>query len=134
MPYLLMAKAYEYDDQYYYQSEGGYPELFFDNTQQLKAVEHLEVYQRNDFVRCTPLKLRYHSETLADLSSSGLDEDALVKGISAVLSQTLTAEEILELDFDYKQSLSYEQQLLLSLMLDEVNQSYLEFVNCYGAG
>ena len=29
MPYLLMVKSYDYDDQYYYEEEGGFPEMMF---------------------------------------------------------------------------------------------------------
>ena len=131
MPYLLMAKSYEYDDQYYYENDGGYPELVFLDEQHLEALERLEAYRRTEWVQCTPLYLRYQDRFLSELSSSGLDEDVLAQGISAVLGKKLSPREILELDLSYNNPLSNKQKYLIGVMLNEVGQSYLEYVQEY---
>lgn len=126
-----MSRAYEYDDQYYYENDGGYPELIFSDKQYVQALEQLEACRQRDWARGTPLELHYHSHELADLSTSGLDDRSLTRGISAVLGKHLEPKEILELDFE-RESLSDQQQYLISLMLDEVTQSYLEYASSYG--
>lgn len=132
MPYLLMSKSYDYDDEYYYENDGGYPELVFSDEQYVQALEQLEASRRREWLHCTPLELRYHGHELADLSSSGLDEDTLAKGISTVLGEDLSAKDVLELDFE-REYLSQDQQYLIGLMLDEATQAYLEYAMAHGA-
>ena len=131
MPYLLMVKSYDYDDQYYYEEEGGFPELMFGDEQYLKALETLDAHRQAEWVGCTPLDLYYQDHTLADLSSSDLDEHALARGISGVLGRRISTEDLLATDFQIFK-LSPEKERLIGLMLDGVGHSYLEFVESYG--
>ena len=95
---------------------------------QVKELGQLETYRRAVWVQCTPLYLRYQDRFLSELSSSELDDDTLARGISIIVGRKLSPREILELDFGYNNPLSDEQQYLIGLMLDEVGQSYLEYV------
>ena len=131
MPYLLMVKSYDYDDQYYYEEEGGFPELVFGDEQHLEALGTLNAHRQAEWLGCTPLDLYYQDHTLADLSSSDLDEHALARGIAGVLGQSISAKDLLETDFQTLK-LSTEQEHLIGLMLDGVGHSYLEFVQAYG--
>ena len=130
MPYLLMVKSYDYDDQFYWEQEGGYPELVFADEQYLPALETLDHNRQAEWASCTPLELYHQDETLAELSSSRLDEHALARGISGVLNQTISAKDLLRTDFQVLR-LSDEQQRLIGLMLDGVGHSYLDFVQSY---
>ena len=131
MPYLLMVKSYDYDDERYYEEEGGYPELVFKDDQYLKALETLDAHRQAEWLSCTPLDLYYLEQPLSELSSSDLSDEALARGISGVLGENISAKDLLELDFQ-RQKLSDEQQHLIGLMLDQVRHSYLEFVQAYG--
>ena len=133
MPYLLMCKCYDYDDQFYTEQDGGYPELVFEDEQYLEALSELEARHEHEWPSCTPLDSYYQDQTLSDLSSSGLDDEALAKSISAVLNETLSPRDLLEYDFQTKK-LTDEQQRLIGLMLDLVGYSYLEFVHHYRGG
>lgn len=130
MPYLLMVKNYDYDDQLYYEQEGGFPELVFADTQYDAALAELEARHEQEWPSCTPLDCYYQDHTLADLSSSGLEDEALARGISALLNESLSPRELLEYDFG-TQKLTVEQRLSIGLMLDLVGHSYLEFVHHY---
>ncbi len=127
MPYLIMTKSYDYDDQFYYEQDGGYPERVFPDEQHVKAVETLNSYRQAEWPSCTPLDIYYQEHTLADLSSSGLESDDLAKGINAALKKRLTKEEILQTDFQ-THPLTDAQRYLIGLMLDKVGHSYLVWV------
>ena len=130
MPYLLMCKCYDYDDQFYTEQDGGYPELVFEDEQYLEALSELEARHEHEWPSCTPLDSYYQDHTLSDLSSSGLDDEALAQSISVVLNETLSPRDLLEQDFQTKK-LTDEQQRLIGLMLDLAGYSYLEFVHHY---
>lgn len=133
MPYLLMTRAYDYNDEYYTEQEGGYPELLFTDDQYLEALETLDTHRQAEWLSCTPLDIYYYEQPLSDFSSSDLDEEALAAGISAILGQQLNAQEILALEFETL-SLSVEQERLIGLLFDQVGHSYLEFVHSYRGG
>lgn len=133
MPYLLMIKSYDYDDQFYYEQEGGYPELVFEDEQRLRAVETLDARRRGEWPDCTPLDVYYQEQPLSDFSSSGLGSDALASGMSAVLQEPLSPQEILELDFQ-SYTLTDEQRCFIGLMLDRIGHCYLEYVRRYQEG
>ena len=133
MPYLLMTKSYDYDNQFYYEQEGGYPELVFADEQRLRAVETLDTRRQDDWPDCTPLEVYYQEQPLSDFSSSGLGSDDLARGMSAVLHKSLCAQEILELGFQ-SYTLTDEQRRLIGLMLDRMGHCYLEYVSRYQEG
>ena len=130
MPYLLMTKSYDYDDEFYFEQDGGYPELVFDDNQYVVALMMLDVQQQNEWVNSTPLTIFRQDQTLADLSSSGFDIPTLARAISDILGQTLSAKELLEKDFKLL-DLSPDQQRLIGLLLDEVGDGYITFVEAY---
>lgn len=130
MPYLLMAKTYDYDDQFYYEQDGGYPELVFEDDQYLEALAMLDTYQQDEWLSCTPLVIFYQDATLEELSSSNLDEHTLARAISDIVGQTMSAKELLEKDFKLF-NLTSEQARLIALLLDRVGSSYLTFVKTY---
>ena len=131
MPYLLMTRCYDYDDQFYYEQDGGYAELFFRDDQRDEAFAELERRREAEWPDCTPLDAYYQDQALADLSSSGLDDQTLADGISALLNEPLSSENLLELDFTTRQ-LTKEQQHGIGLILDLVGRSYLEVVPEWG--
>lgn len=131
MPYLLMSRCYDYDDEFSYEQDGGYPQLVFADDQHDAVIAELTARQQQEWPNCTPLNTFYQDQSLADLSTSGLDDDALAAGISAVLNEPLRADELLGHDFT-AQTLTDEQQQAIGLMLDLVGTSYLEHVPCYG--
>lgn len=133
MPYLLMTKSYDYDDQFYYEQEGGYPELVFDDEEYLFALETLDARRRDEWPSCTPLEVFYQEQPLSNLSSSGLGSDALARGMSAVLQKSSCAQEILELDFQ-SYTLTDEQRRFIGLMLDRIGHCYLEYARRYQEG
>ena len=133
MPYLLMTKSYDYDDQFYYEQDGGYPELVFEDEQRLRAVETLAARRQDDWPECTPLEVYYQEQPLSDFSSSGLASDDLARGVSAVLQEPLSPREILKLDFR-SYTLTDEQRRLIGLMLDRTGHCYLEYVSRYQEG
>ena len=125
MPYLIMSKSYDYDDEVYSEQEGGYPELVFPDEQHVKAVETLNSYRQAEWPSCTPLDIYYQDHKLADLSSSDLTSDALARGIAAILGEDSKEEEILARDFQ-THKLDDEQRYLIGLLLDRVGHSYLK--------
>lgn len=131
MPYVLMSRCFDYDDEFHHEQDGGYPQLFFANDQHDDALAELVARQRQDWPNCTPLGTYYQDQSLADLSSSGLDDDALAAGISSVLNEPLRADELLEHDFTVR-ILSETQRHTIGLMLDLVGTSYLAQVPFYG--
>lgn len=127
MPYLLMSRCYDYDDEHHTEQNGGYPELVFRDDQHDEALEELERRREEEWPSCTPLADYYQETPLSSLSSSGLDDEALTGGINALLGRSLSPDELLDLDFtEFK--LTDEQQHLIGLMLDLVSMSYLDFV------
>ena len=130
MPYLLMATSYDYDDEHYYEQEGGYPELVFGDDQYQEALEELEARREAEWASCTPLDCYYQDYALSDLSSSGLDDAALARSISVILKESLSPQDILERDFQTRK-LTDEQKRVISQILDRVGHSYLEFVHSY---
>ncbi len=130
MPYLLMSRCYDYDDEYSYEQDGGYPQLVFADDQHDEAIAELVARQRQDWPNCTPLNTYYQDQTLADLSSSGVDDDALAAGISAILNKPLSAAALLKLDFTVR-TLSEAQRHTIGVMLDFVGTSYLEHAPFY---
>ena len=130
MPYLLMSRCYDYDDEYSYEQDGGYPQLVFADEQHDEAVAELAARQRQDWSNCTPLDTYYQDQTLADLSSSGVDDDALSAGISAILNEPLSAAALLKLDFTVR-TLSEAQRHIIGVMLDLVGTNYLEHAPGY---
>lgn len=130
MPYLLMVRCYDYDDQFYYEQEGGFPELVFKDDQYLEALAELEARREDEWPTCTPLDLYYQNRTLSDLSSSGLDEETLARGIGTLLNESLRPQDLLEYDFQTKK-LTDEQRRAVGIMLDLAGHSYLEFVHHY---
>ncbi len=130
MPYLLMSRCYDYDDEYSYEQDGGYPQLVFADDQHDEAIAELVARQRQDWPNCTPLNTYYQDQTLADLSSSGVDDDALAAGISAILNEPLSAAALLKLDFTVR-TLSEAQRHTIGVMLDFVGTSYLEHAPFY---
>lgn len=133
MPYLLMVKSYDYNDEFYTEQDGGYPELVFEDNQYYQALEELETRHEAEWPSCTPLDSYYQDQTLSDLSSSGLEDEALAKSISTLLGESLTPRDILECDFQ-KKHLSDEQKQLVGLMLDLVGHSYRTLVHHYRGG
>ena len=131
MPYLLMTRCYDYDDEVYTEQDGGYPVLVLRDDQHDEAVAELEARREAEWTECTPLCDYYRDTTLSELSSSALGSAALAEGISALLGKTLSPDELLELDFTTF-SLTPEQRHLIGLMLDGVGQSYLEVVPKWG--
>ena len=99
MPYLLMDRCYDYDDEFNYEQDGGYPQLVFADDHFDAAIAELAAKQKQAWPNCTPLNTFYQDQPLADLSSSGLDDDTLAAGISAVLNEPLNAAALLEFDF-----------------------------------
>lgn len=130
MLYLLMRRCYEYDDEYHHEQDGGYPQLLFADGQFDDAIAELVSRQRQDWPDYTPLDSYYQDQSLADLSSSGLDDDTLAAGISAVLNEPLNADALLEHDFTVH-TLTDEQRRTIGLMLDLLGTSYLQQVPCY---
>jgi hypothetical protein len=116
MPYLLMSKCYEYDDESYHE-EGGYPELVFADEQEGLARATLESYPVRGCLGCTPLYYYYANEFLDDLSSTDLDEDEIAEAVSTIVGQTLTAEDIYHLDFEALH-LTHPQLEQLAKLLD----------------
>lgn len=131
MPYLLMSRCYDYDDEHYTEQNGGYPELVFRDDQHDEALEELERRREDEWPSCTPFSDYYQEMPLGSLSSSGLDDEALAGGVSALLGQLLSPEDLLEVDFTGF-TLTTEQQHLIGLMLDLVSMSYLDFVREWG--
>ena len=131
MPYLLMSRCYDYDDEHYTEQNGGYPELVFRDDQHDEALEELERRREDEWPSCTPFSDYYQEMPLSSLSSSGLDDEALAGGVSALLGQLLRPEDLLDLDFTGF-TLTIEQQHLIGLMLDLVSMSYLDFVREWG--
>lgn len=130
MPHLLMGRCYDYDDEFSYEQDGGYPQLVFTDNQFDAAIAELTARQQQEWPNCTPLNTFYQDQSLADLSTSGLDDDTLAAGISAVLNEPLSADKLLEYDFTVR-ALTDEQQRTIGLMLDRVGTSYLQQVPCY---
>lgn len=130
MPYLLMSRCYDYDDEYSYEQDGGYPQLVFADDQHDEAIAELVARQRQDWPNCTSLNTHYQDQSLADLSSSGVDDDALAAGISAILNEPLSAAALLKLDFTVR-TLSEAQRHTIGVMLDFVGTSYLEHAPFY---
>ncbi len=130
MPYLLMVKSYDYDDEHYTGQDGGYPKLVFGDSQYLEALGMLDAHRQEEWRSCTPLESYYREEPLSDFSSSDLGDAALAAGISGILGKLLSVQDILGTDFQTLQ-LSEEQQRLIGLMLGQVGHSYLEFVKPY---
>lgn len=130
MPYLLMSRCYDYDDEYSYEQDGGYPQLVFADDQHDEAIAELVARQRQDWPNCTSLNTYYQDQSLADLSSSGVDDDALAAGISAILNEPLSAAVLLKLDFTVR-TLSEAQRHTIGVMLDFVGTSYLEHAPFY---
>ena len=131
MPYLLMSRCYDYDDEHHTEQNGGYPELVFRDDQHDEALAELERRREEEWPSCTPLSDYYQETSLSSLSSSGLDDAALAGGISALLGRPLSPGELLDFDFTVF-VLTDEQQHLIGLMLDLVSMSYLDFVQAWG--
>ena len=131
MPYLLMSRCYDYDDEHHTEQNGGYPELVFRNDQHDEALVELERRREEEWPSCTPLRGYYQEMPLSSLSSSGLDDEALTGGINALLGQPLSLDELLDFDFTVF-VLTNEQRHLIGLMLDLISMSYLDFVREWG--
>jgi hypothetical protein len=131
MPYLLMSKCYEYNDEHYYEQEGGEPQLAFADDQELTAYQQLEESRVAGFVSCTPLCAFYEDQGLEELSSSGLDDETLAKTVSTLLGSAFSVNEIRELDFRSLR-LTHEQRSQVACLFDIVGDVYLQHVKAFG--